>query len=55
VGLLVVDQQTPLAVTDVEPDDVTLPPELAVVAVIFEIVVVVRLGDPSVIVEKAFH
>jgi hypothetical protein len=44
VGLSVVDQQTPLAVTEAPPSVVIFPPEVAVVAVIDETAVVVRVG-----------
>lgn len=45
VGDVVVDQQTPLAVTVEPPSDVTVPPEVAVVDDIPEIVVVTTVGD----------
>jgi hypothetical protein len=44
VGFVLVDQQTPLAVTAEPPSDVILPPDVAVVAVIDDIDVVVRVG-----------
>ena len=44
VGFANVLQQTPLAVTDVPPSEVMLPPPVAVVSAIFETGVVVRVG-----------
>ncbi len=43
-------QQTPSAVTGEPPLDVTLPPLLAVVDVIFEITVVVTVGEAAEVV-----
>ena len=43
-GLVLVDQTTPLAVMDVPPSVVILPPEVAVVLVIEAIPVVVSVG-----------
>ena len=48
VGLVLVDQTSPLAVMDVPPSDVILPPEMAEVLVIEDIPVVVSVGT-------AFH
>ena len=47
VGLVIVDQTTPLAVMDVPPSDVIFPPELADVLVIEEIAVVVNEGTDA--------
>ena len=44
VGLVLVDQTTPLAVMDVPPSDVIFPPEVAEVVVIEAIPVVVSVG-----------
>ena len=44
VGVAVVAQQTPLAVTDPPPSAVIFPPEAAVVRVIEVTAVVVRVG-----------
>ena len=44
VGLVVVDQTTPLADMDVPPSDVIIPPEVAVVVVIPDILDVVNVG-----------
>ena len=44
VGLVLVDQTTPLAVMDVPPFDVILPPDVAEVLVIEAILVVVSVG-----------
>ncbi len=50
VGLGEVLQQTPSAVTGDPPLDVTLPPPLAVIDVIFEIAVVVTVGKAAEVV-----
>ncbi len=50
VGLGDVLQQTPSAVTGDPPLDVTFPPPLAVVAVIFEIEAVVTVGKATEVV-----
>ncbi len=50
VGFGEVFQQTPSAVIADPPLDVTLPPLLAVVAVIFEIAVVVTVGEATDVV-----
>ena len=50
VGLVVVLQQTPLAVTDAPPSEVTLPPLVAVVEVTDEAVVVITVGTVTVLV-----
>ena len=44
VGLVLVDQTTPLAVMDVPPSAVILPPEVAEVVVIPDILDVVSVG-----------
>jgi hypothetical protein len=57
VGDVVVDQQTPLAVTVEPPSDVTVPPEVAVVDDIPEIAVVTTVGteeDPRVLKLTSF-
>ena len=57
VGDVVVDQTTPLAVTVEPPSDVTVPPEVAVVDDIPEIVVVTTVGtevDVSVLKLTSF-
>jgi hypothetical protein len=45
VGFDEVDQQTPRTVTVAPPSEVTLPPEVAEVCVIFEIEAVVTVGS----------
>ena len=45
VGLALVDQQTPLTVTDPPPSSVTLPPDDAVVGVIDVTALVVTVGN----------
>ena len=45
VGFEVVLQQTPRAVTEAPPLDVTLPPEVAVVAVMLEAIAVDTVGE----------
>ena len=50
VGLAVVLQQTPLAVTVAQPSKVTSPPEEAVVDVIEEMLVVVTVGADELVV-----
>jgi hypothetical protein len=52
VGLAVVAQQTPLAVTAAPPSAEILPPEEAVVKVVAEIAVVVRVGATIAAVVK---
>jgi hypothetical protein len=47
VGIVVVAQQIPLAVTDAPPSEVMLPPETAVVWVIDVIEAVVSTGNPT--------
>jgi hypothetical protein len=49
VGLAVVAQHTPLAVTDEPPSEVTFPPELAEVCVMEVAVVVVTTAAPEVV------
>jgi hypothetical protein len=49
VGLGLVLQQTPRAVTVAPPSSVTFPPESAVVEVMLEIAVVVMVGTVSVV------
>ena len=44
VGLVLVDQTSPLAVMDVPPSDVILPPDVAEVVVIPVIINVVNVG-----------
>ena len=44
VGLVLVDQTTPLAVMEAPPSDVILPPEVEEVAVMAVIAVVVSVG-----------
>ena len=51
VGLAVVDQHTPLAVTGDPPSDVTFPPEVAVVAVTFVTAVVVTVAPIASVVK----
>jgi hypothetical protein len=51
VGPDVVLQQTPCTVIAAPPVLVTVPPELAVVAVIFEIAVVVTVGTTANVVK----
>ena len=48
VGLVIVDQTTPLAVMDVQPSDVIFPPELADVLVIAVMAVVVSVGIDTI-------
>jgi len=50
VGLGVVLQQTPLAVTVAPPSDVIFPPLVAVVWVIFVMAVVVMVGRSAIVV-----
>ena len=47
VGLVLVDQTIPLAVTFEPPSDVIFPPEVAAVMVIEVIAVVVRVGTTT--------
>jgi hypothetical protein len=49
VGLTDVLQQTPLAIMDAPPSDVTLPPPLAVVCVIDETNAVIIVGERIVV------
>jgi hypothetical protein len=49
VGLAVVLQHAPRAVTDSPPSDVTLPPPVAVAPVILEIAAVATVGVVSVL------
>jgi hypothetical protein len=53
VGLAEVLQQTPRAVTDAPPSEVTLPPPDAVVEVIEVIVAVVTVGVVRVVKEES--
>jgi hypothetical protein len=53
VGLADVLQQTPRAVTDAPPSEVTLPPPDAVVEVIEVIVAVVTVGVVKVVNEES--
>ena len=48
VGLAVVAQHTPRAVTDVPPAEVTVPPDAAVVVVTADAAVVVTVGKAGV-------
>ena len=47
-------QQTPLAVTVAPPSDVTLPPPVAVVWVMFVTAAVVRIGRVNVVKDTWF-
>jgi hypothetical protein len=53
VGLGLVDQQTPLAVTAAPPSLVTFPPETAEVAVIELTAVVVTVGNMASVVNES--
>ena len=48
VGLLLVDQTTPLADMDVPPSDVIMPPDVAEVVVIAAMAVVVSVGTETI-------
>ena len=51
VGFVDVDQTTPLTVTEEPPSDVILPPDIADVSVIDEMLVVVRVGKFAPVVK----